>query len=354
MKIAAAISGGVDSIRAACLLQEQGHEVIGIHMRFLPSSGESGELAALVVEREQLLMELAEKCRLPITIVDLREKFDSTVIAPFVETYRRGLTPNPCIRCNPEMKFGALLNEAVKLGADKMATGHYVRLIPPSGADGRFRLRQGKDKTKDQSYFLMGLKQEQLSRALFPLGEHTKDETLGWARNNGLAPLITEDSQEICFIPSGDYADFVRRRCSGENAEGPIVDLEGNCLGRHRGIFSYTVGQRRGLGIPSTEPFYVVGIEPEKDTVCVGRAKDLFRSELTVHGVNWVSIDPPTAPVACRVRIRNLHKPSPALVIPEGDDTVRVRFVEPQRAITPGQAAVFYMDDTLLGGGIIT
>ncbi|MHC1727178.1 MAG: tRNA 2-thiouridine(34) synthase MnmA [Syntrophobacteraceae bacterium] len=356
MKIATAISGGVDSIRAACLLQEEGHEVFGIHMRFLPSSGKGGEFAAMVAEREQLLLELAAKCGITTTIVDLREKFDSTVIMPFIEAYRQGLTPNPCIDCNPKVKFGFLLDEALKLGADKLATGHYVRLSSPASGAGRFQLKRGRDSAKDQSYFLMGLSQEQLSRAVFPLGGYTKDETRAWAKQTGLGALISEDSQEICFIPSGAYSDFVRSRVAttAEEVDGPILDLAGNYLGAHKGIYSYTVGQRRGLGIPSTEPYYVVRIEPEENMVRVGRSKDLFCSALTVSGVNWVSIEPPDEPVACQVRIRNLHRPAPAEVTPAEDSTARIRFFEPQRAVTPGQAAVFYSDDLLLGGGIIT
>ena len=351
MKIAAAISGGVDSIRAAVLLREQGHEVFGIHMRCLPCPGEPG----IVAELERPLLQLADRCRIPVIIIDLGEQFDALVVRPFVEAYTHGLTPNPCIECNPRVKFGLLLDEAIKLGAERMATGHYARLNPPARTNQSFQLRRGKDPSKDQSYFLMGLNQRQLARALFPLGEHTKQQTLAWAEQTGIKPLITDESQEICFIASGDYTDFVRKHHDGvcTTQSGPILDLSGNLLGRHNGIHSYTVGQRRGLGIPSTAPYYVIRIEPESNVVRVGRSNDLFCETFTVSRVNWVSIDCPDEPITCRVRIRNLHTPAPAEVTPMGAAAALVRFFEPQRAVTPGQAAVFYSDDLLLGGGII-
>ncbi|MGO9312209.1 MAG: tRNA 2-thiouridine(34) synthase MnmA [Syntrophobacteraceae bacterium] len=355
MKIAAAISGGVDSIRAAVLLREEGHEVFGIHMRCLPCPGEPGEVHRIVDERERPLRQLAARCQIPIVIIDLREQFDTLVVRPFVEAYMHGLTPNPCIECNPRVKFGLLLDEAIKLGAERMATGHYARLNPPAHTNQNFQLRRGKDPAKDQSYFLMGLNQQQLARVLFPLGEHTKQQTLAWAEQAGIKPLLTEESQEICFIASGDYTDFVRKRHRGEGPaqSGPILDLSGNLLGRHNGIHSYTVGQRRGLGIPSTAPYYVIRIEPESNVVRIGRSKDLFCEMFAVSRVNWISIDRPDEPITCEVRIRNLHRPAQAEVTPLGDAAALVRFFEPQRAVTPGQAAVFYSGDLLLGGGII-
>jgi tRNA-uridine 2-sulfurtransferase len=349
------MSGGVDSLRAAILLKEQGHSVFGINMRFLPSPGDDGDIARIVAEREGLLRELAERSDVPLTIVDLREQFHAGVVLPFVEAYRQGLTPNPCITCNPKMKFGLLLKAALERGADRLATGHYARLAPPDGRSCRFQLLRAKDPEKDQSYFLMGLSQEQLSCALFPLGGFTKRETVAWSEQVGLRPLVTEDSQEICFIPSGNYQDFVRTRFGGVSDEpkGPIMDLAGNILGEHKGIYSYTVGQRRGLGIPSTEPYYVIRIEPETNVVRIGRSGDLFCGSFNVSGVNWVSIDCPNGPVLCAVRIRNQHRPAPAEVTPLTETTVSVRLVEPQRAVTPGQAAVFYSDELLLGGGTI-
>ncbi|MCE5334022.1 MAG: tRNA 2-thiouridine(34) synthase MnmA [Desulfobacteraceae bacterium] len=352
MKIAAAMSGGVDSLRTACLLREQGHEVLGIHMRIVPSAGGDDPVARTIAEREDLLRKLADRCAIPLVFVDFREQFESLVIRPFVDAYRRGLTPNPCILCNPRIKFGLLLDEAMRLGAEKLATGHYVRIS--SGTE-RFRLLRARDGAKDQSYFLMGLGQEQLSRAMFPLGGYTKVETFAWAKREGLSGLITEESQEICFVPGNSYPDFIRGRTGDRSTSGPgpILDLNGRILGEHKGIFHYTVGQRRGLGIPSTEPYYVVRIEPEANAVRVGRAQDLFCETCTAREVNWVSIPPPGEPIRCRVRIRNLHRPAPAEVFPVSPDTATIRFDEPQRAVTPGQGAVFYDDELLLGGGII-
>jgi len=355
-RIAVAMSGGVDSLRTASLLVERGHDVFGIHMRLLPSSPVSGCCVDSATEdKEERLGLLASRLNIPLTIVDLQDAFEKLVIAPFIEAYRKGLTPNPCVFCNHRVKFGLLFDESCKLGAEYLSTGHYAKIIAPDERSSRFRLAKGSDQSKDQSYFLFALTQRQLASTIFPLGGMTKKEVMDWAMVTGAAALLPKESQEICFIPSGEYHEFLRMRSGLSSAalKGPILDLEGNQLGEHKGIMGYTIGQRRGLGIASSAPYYVVRIEPAANTIRVGRAGDLWRQDFEVDEVNWVSIPPPAHPIRAKVRIRNQHMPAPAMVIPIECSKVSVRFDQPQRAVTPGQAAVFYHDDLVLGGGTI-
>ncbi len=350
------MSGGVDSLRTATLLKQQGNDVFGLHMRLFPPPGtDEPSIARIVEDREKTLNHIASKLDIPLTVVDMREHFDELVASPFIQAYLKGRTPNPCAICNPRIKFGLLLRRALELGADRFATGHYARIIPPASNPGRFGILRACDKAKDQSYFLFGLTQEQLSVAIFPLGKTYKTDVLRWAEEEGLSPLIPGESQEICFIPSGSYTDFVRQRVQvdSRSCEGLIVDLEDRVLGRHGGIYNYTVGQRRGLGIPSTSPYYVVELDPVANKVRIGRSADLYCSRFTVDSVNWVSVAPPREPVRCRVRIRHKHEAASALVTPLNDSAASVEFDRPQRAVTPGQAAVFYVEDLLLGGGTI-
>lgn len=342
------MSGGVDSLGAALLLREQGHEVTGLHM-VLPTTDET-----LSARRLHTVDFLANKFAIHLDVIDLQDHFEKLVIQPFVETYLHGRTPNPCVLCNRKIKFRLLLDYALSLGAERYATGHYARIQPPGAHGDRFQLLKGLDPAKDQSYFLHGLTQYQLSKSLFPLGNQTKEQVALHVRQiTGLEELPSE-SQEICFIPSSNYQDFLAERLGKElSREGPVVDLDGKPLGRHRGIFAYTVGQRRGLGIPSTAPYYVIAVEPETNTVRVGRSADLYSSGCLVENVNWVSVSAPENPLACQVRIRNQHRPSPATLEPIDEATVRVRFHIRQRAVTPGQSAVFYRDELVLGGGTI-
>lgn len=350
------MSGGVDSLRAALLLQEKGCPVQGVHMRLLPPSP-TGRWSAdeTLQEREDALVALAGRFGIDVTVVDGRTLFESLVIGPFLTDYLRGLTPNPCVHCNPQVKFPIVLREAARLGARKMATGHYARVMPPDAHSNRYRLLRGLDAFKDQSYFLFGLTQDQLAKVVFPLGRLTKHEILRWAASHGLDRELGRESQEICFIPRGGYQQFLTERhpLAAGMGRGPILDKEGRVLGEHKGLFAYTIGQRRGLGIPSTAPLYVVELDVAANAVRVGRPEDLDRIEFTVSGVNWVSLDPQEAPFRCSVKIRHQHQPAPARVTPLSKDHVRVVFDSPQRAVTPGQAAVFYQGEMLVGGGII-
>ncbi len=356
MRFAVAMSGGVDSLRTAAILKALGHQVMGVSMRIQPESSSGRWCAAsLHARREADLARLAQWLSIPLMWVDLRRDFEERVLKPFEETYRLGLTPNPCVLCNPLVKFGALLDHSREMGAERFATGHYARIDPPDDSSTRFRLRRAIDPAKDQSYFLYGLTQAQLAASCFPLGESLKRDVVTWSQHIPVAGLLSGESQEICFIPDGDYHGFLAERAGKNRYEmvGSIVDLEGRVLGEHKGISAYTIGQRRGLGIASTAPFYVVAIDAASNTVRVGRAEDLRRGEIEVGAVNWVSVEAPLEPLSAQVRIRNQHRPAPALVIPLDTGRVTVRFDEPQRAVTPGQAAVFYDQDVVLGGGII-
>ncbi|MEJ5347642.1 MAG: tRNA 2-thiouridine(34) synthase MnmA [Desulfosoma sp.] len=353
MRVAIALSGGMDSLRAAWLLKEAGHDVMAFHMR-LPTFG-STDAHETDHQRESRLRALAHRLGIPLVMVDCRHIFHREVIDPFLRAYAEGLTPNPCVLCNPTVKFGYLLDHALKAGAEKLATGHYVRLQAPDSPYGRYALLCGMDSQKDQSYFLYGLTQKQLSCALFPLGRETKESTRQWAENHGFHELLPEESQEICFIASGDYRRFIQEHWPQATlqGEGPVRDASGAVIGRHKGLYRYTVGQRRGIDIPSSEPYYVLALDPKTNTLWVGRSKDLLCSKALVDRVNWVSIDPPKQPLRAWVRIRHQHRPASALLLPQENGTVQVHFDVAQRAVTPGQAAVFYDRDRVLGGGVL-
>jgi tRNA-uridine 2-sulfurtransferase len=333
-----------------------GHAVVGIHMRLLPSSPSGRWSADDAIEiHEESVRTLASRLGIPLTLIDGREAFEREVILPFLEAYRSGLTPNPCVRCNPAIKFRMLIDEALQMGADAVATGHYARIARPDEPSHRFRLMRARDLQKDQSYFLFGLQQTQLARTLFPLGNCFKRDVLDWAGRAGFEKELPEESQEICFIPSGRYQEFLRERMRlpMDITRGPIVDTDGKVLGEHHGLYGYTIGQRRGLGLASTAPYYVIELDALNNTVRVGRAEDLECGRMTVSRLNWVSTDPPEGTLSCSVRIRHQHRPARALVTSLTPDLVQVAFETPQRAVTPGQAAVFYDGEVLLGGGII-
>ncbi len=345
-RIAVAMSGGVDSSVAAALLKQQGHELIGLTMRlFKPQTSGPGSTAHDAAA-------VARQLGIPHRLLDLEPSFQELIVDDFVAQYRRGQTPNPCIRCNRHIKFGLLLDKARQLGAELLATGHYVRkTVDP---DGVCHLRTAHNLAKDQSYFLYSLTQERLRQIVFPLGEiASKDEVRSLAAAFDLPVAAKGDSQEVCFIPNDDYVGFLECRDPQFGRPGEIVHRDGRILGRHNGIHRYTIGQRKGLGIGWHEPLYVLAIDAATNRVVVGEQPHLLTPGLEADEVSWLI--PPTGTVfetSCKIRYR--HRPVPCRVALLADDRCRVLFHEPQKSVTPGQYVVFYQDDQVLGGGSIT
>lgn len=379
MRIAVAMSGGVDSSTAAAVLKQQGHEIVGFTLqlwnqrRRVGLNGEPLPSRCCSLDDVYDARAVAAHLAFPFYVLNMEEEFEQRVVFPFVRDYLNGRTPIPCIACNTHVKFRSLLEFADRLGFDRVATGHYAR-IEMEPQTGRFLLKRGLDATRDQSYFLFELTQDQLARTIFPLGHLSKKDVRRIAVEAGLPVAHKGESQEICFVPDGQYVRFVEDyRRSGLRMEttpdglherrselpsldraGDIVTSSGEVIGHHQGIHRYTVGQRRGLNLAVGQPLYVLRIDRQHQRIVVGKESELFSSTLHAERMNWISIPALTEPLRVTAKIRYKHHEAPATIEPLDADRVSVRFDQPQRAITPGQAVVFYHDDIVVGGGWIS
>jgi len=350
-KVVVAMSGGVDSSVAAALLKEQGYEVIGMMLRLWSEPGKEDSNRCCTPDSMAQARRVAAKLEIPFYVIDAKDVFRETVVEYFLDGYARGETPNPCLICNRKIRWTFLLDHALALGADYMATGHYVRIRRDES--GKNELLRAVDKNKDQSYVLHVLNQDKLKHALFPVGDYPKPEIRQIAVKYGLPTASRKDSQDLCFLAGEDYRNFLQRNAAEMLKPGEIVTREGESMGAHNGLANYTIGQRKGLGVASPVPLYVLGKNSANNTLIVGEQAELGSQELTARDVSWVSGEVPSKPFQADVKIRYTAKDASAWVTPVGQDQVEVRFDAPQRDITAGQAAVFYQGDLLIGGGII-
>jgi tRNA-specific 2-thiouridylase len=351
--IAVAMSGGVDSSVAALLLQTAGWSVIGISMRLFDCSDASSPGRCCCSRDFADARRIAASLGFPYYVFDFEEKFREKIIGPFLEQYLRGRTPSPCILCNSLLKFDELLKKAAELGAEMIATGHYAR-IARDPQTGLYRLLKGRDSSKDQSYFLFQLNQNQLSRTLFPVGEYLKTEIVEIAKVHRIFTIPKPESQELCFVRQDGYARFIEEHADRNRLKpGSIVTTTGKVIASHTGIHQFTVGQRRGLGVAEGEPLYVISIDPRTGNVVVGPRHELFRSELVAGSVTWISGQAPEKSLEITAKIRYRHAAAPGTFVPLSENTGKIIFSKPVRAVTPGQAVVFFDGDTILGGGWI-
>ena len=347
--VAVAVSGGIDSLVAAYLLKKQGYEVTGVY--FFTGYEQTDCLDLTVKDlAEKKASYISSQLGVAVDTVDCRNQFKKKVVDYFVKNYQAGLTPNPCVVCNQYIKFGIVLDYVKKIGASCLATGHYARISKNSM--NQYQLFKGVDLKKEQTYFLGMLKQKQLERIKFPLGDFTKSHVIKIAEENGLSPISRKESQDVCFIPEGSYAKFMEKQPGFKPEHGFIEDCAGNIIGRHKGLHLFTIGQRRGINCPAKEAYYVLDINVGKKRLIVGNKKSLLDTHCKVAGINWISKKPDT-PLKVHTRLRYRHRMVSSTVFPGKGNTAIIKFEEPQSAITPGQCAVFYDDDKVLGGGWI-
>ena len=342
--VAVAISGGIDSLVSAFLLKKEGYPLIGVHFTTGYETAGPADIARM-----------ADQVGIPLHVIDCAHMFKSVVVNYFIDTYRQGRTPNPCLVCNPHIKFTAVFEKIRELtDADYLATGHYVKVIKDH--NGRFCLMKGRDVLKDQSYFLAFLTQQHLSKAMFPLGDLTKKEVRNLAAENGLQSVSKEESQDVCFIRNKTYTDFLAGAGGFMPDPGPVTDTTGRIIGEHQGLYRFTVGQRKGINIPADRPYYVIRLDTAENRLVVGYKEELLQSACRVSDVHWIDgriVQEPAAPVNIHVKVRYRHKAVPATLVPEENRMAEIRFDTPEAAVTPGQGAVFYQGDQVLGGGWI-